>query len=276
LVTPGYFEAMGIRLLAGRAFEPEDMKNAASAVIVNQAFVDAYMKGRDPLTVQVRPATDRSNAPWASVIGVVGNLKHSTLEEAARPQYFQPYPPSTGYWDMFLAVLSTLPAPAVIQAARENLHQLDPALAFDDVRTMEERMAEANARRRFQMALLTAFAALAVLLAMAGIYGVMAYSVRQRTVEIGLRIALGASCRQVLTMIVRQGLSLVAMGLLIGIGAALVLTQTIRSWLYGVAPGDPLTFVLLPPLILAVAGCACFFPAFRASRVDPATAIRDA
>jgi predicted permease len=275
-VTPGYFQAMGMRLLAGRFFDPHDMKNVASAVIVNQAFVNAYMHGRDPLTVPVRSAgSNMSSTPWASVVGVVADWKHTTLEEAPRPEYFHPYRPSFNAWDIRLAILSTLPAQTVVPAARESLRGLDPVLAFDDIRTMDQRVAEASARRRFQMALLTAFAALAVFLAMMGIYGVMAYSVRQRTQEIGLRMALGASGQQVLAMVVQQGLGLVAIGLVIGVAGALVLTQTIRTWLFGVAPNDPLTFVLLPPLILAVAGCASIFPARRASRVDPATAIRN-
>ncbi len=136
-------------------------------------------------------------------------------------------------------------------------------------------MDEASASRRFQMALMTSFAALAVFLAMIGIYGVMAYSVRQRTPEIGLRMALGASSRQVLLMIGRQGLSLVGIGLAGGIAAALLLTRSLQAWLYGVPANDPLTFILIPLLILLVACCACLIPALQAARVDPAIAIRD-
>jgi predicted permease len=274
-VTPGYFASLGMHLLAGRSFHKDDMKNITLAVIVNQAFVDAYLNGHDPLTSEVRSGsrTSISTRPWASVIGVVGNMKNSTLEEKPRPEYFQPYRPNFDAWNLHFAVQSKLPAGVIVSSAQKALHNLDPALALDDIRTMKERVAEATARRRFQMVLLTSFAAIAVFLAMIGIYGVMAYSVRERTSEIGLRMALGASSRQVLMMITRQGLSVVTIGLTIGIAIALVLTRTIRAWLYDVAPNDPLTFVLVPILIFLVAGCACVIPALNASRIDPAIAI---
>ncbi|HWF48336.1 MAG TPA: ABC transporter permease [Bryobacteraceae bacterium] len=276
-VTPGYFDSLGMHLLAGRSFDEDDMKDITSAVIVNQAFVDAYLRGRNPLVSEVRSGSKASisTRPWASVIGVVGNIKHSTLEGKPRPAYFQPYRPNFDAWNLHFAIKSKLPAGVIISSVRKALHDLDPALALDDIRTMKERVAEASARRRFQMVLLTSFAAIAVFLAMIGIYGVMAYSVRERTSEIGLRMALGASSQQVLLMITRQGLSVVTIGLAIGIGIALVLTRSIRAWLYDVAPNDPLTFVLLPVLILAVAGCACVIPALNASRVDPAITIRN-
>ena len=168
-----------------------------------------------------------------------------------------------------------MPEQIAIRSVRRALHDLDPALALDDVRTMKERMAEANARRRFQTVLLTAFAGIALFLAMIGIYGVIAFLVRQRTPEIGLRMALGASSRQVLVMVVRQGLGLVAIGLAVGVGFALLSTRIISAWLYGIGPNDPLTFGVLPLLVLAVAACACLIPAVTASRVDPAVAIRN-
>jgi len=276
-VTPGYFAALGMDLPAGRFFDNHDMKNVTSSIIVNRAFVDAYMRGRDPLKCQVRygSESDMSSRPWATVVGVVANIKHSSLEEKPRPEYLQPYRPNFDAWNLHFAVKSRFPEQIMLPSIRKALHDLDPALALDDVRTMKERMAEASARRRFQMVLLTAFAIMAVVLAMIGIYGVIAYSVRQRTQEIGLRMALGASSQQVLVMVVRQGLKLVTIGLAVGVGSALMLTRIIRAWLYGIGPHDPLTFLLLPLLVLAVASCACLVPAVTASRVDPAIAIRN-
>ncbi len=274
-VTPGYFEALGQPLLAGRPFDEHDMKDVASAVIVNQAFVKAFMQGQDPLAVQIRSGSNLSSRPWVSVVGVVGNIRHSSLEEEPRPEYFQPYRRNFDAWSLHFAARLRIPEQAAIESVRRTLHDLDPALALDDVRTMKERMAEANARRRFQTVLLTAFAAIAIFLAMIGIYGVIAFSVRQRTPEIGLRMALGASSPQVVMMVVRQGLGLVTIGLVVGIGIALLSMRIISSWLYGMGPNNPLTFSLLPLLVFAVAGCACLIPALSASRVDPAIAIRN-
>jgi predicted permease len=274
-VTPGYFEALGLPLLAGRPFDGHDIKNVASAVIVNHAFVNAFMQGQDPLTFQVRLGSNLSSRPWASVVGVVGNIRHSTLEEKPRPEYFQPYRRSFDAWNLRFAMKLQMPEQIAIESVRRALHDLDPALALDDVRTMKERMAEANSRRRFQTVLLTAFAVIAVFLAMIGIYGVIAFLVRQRTPEIGLRMALGASSQQVLVMVVRQGLGPVAIGLAVGVGIALLSMRIISTWLYGIGPNDPLTFGLLPMLVLAVAACACLIPAVTASRVDPAVAIRN-
>jgi ABC-type antimicrobial peptide transport system permease subunit len=163
----------------------------------------------------------------------------------------------------------------LIPSARKALRDLDPALSLSDIRTMQERVTEVNAKRRFQMVLLSGFAGLAVFLAMIGIYGVMSYSVKQRTSEIGLRMALGASQGQVLQMVVRQGMQVVLFGLAAGITAGLLLTRVIRGSLYGVPANDPVTFVIIPLLVLAVACCACLAPALDASRVDPAMAIRN-
>jgi predicted lysophospholipase L1 biosynthesis ABC-type transport system permease subunit len=251
------------------------VKDVPSVVIVNQAFVNAFLRGSDPLRAHLRSGSDVSSRPWQQVVGVVADARHSRLEEKPRPTYFEPYRRNFDAWNLHFALQSKLPPQLLIPAVRKLLHGLDPALALDDIRTMRQRVAEANAQRRFQMVLMTSFAALAIFLAMIGIYGVMAYSVRQRTPEIGLRMALGASSQQVLLMIGRQGLSLVVIGLAVGIVAALVLTRALQAWLDGIAPNDPLTFVLIPFLILAVACCACLVPALQAARVDPAIAIRD-
>ena len=263
-VTPGYIGALGMHLVSGRHLDQRDIKQVTTTVIVNQAFVNTYLRGGEPLGAQVRATPNRT---WSEIIGIVGDMRHSTLEEKPRPAFFWPYRPGFNAWNLHYALRGKLPPEVLMPSVRKLLHDLDPALALDDIHTMRERVAEASAPRRFQMVLMTSFAGLAVFLAMIGIYGVMAYAVRQRRQEIGLRMALGASSRQVLLMIGRQGLTLVVLGLAGGIAAALVLTRALRSWLYGVPTNDPLTFILIPLLILAVGGCACLIPAFQAARV---------
>ncbi len=275
VITPGYLAAFGTNLVAGRSFNERDMQPGSGAVIVNQAFVKAFLAGRDPLTVQVRSGSNIENRPWEAVVGVVGDRRHSKLEEAPRPEYYRPYLPSYDTWNLHFAIHSLLPANQVALMARNTLRQLDPDLALDDIHTMEERMADANARRRFQTILLSTFGLIAILLALGGIYGVLMYSVRQRTREMGLRMALGAKRLHVFAMILKQGLSAVVIGLVLGIIAAFALTRFISSWLYGVPASDPLTYTLLSILVLLVATAACLIPAFDAMRVDPVVAIRD-
>ncbi len=275
-ISPGYIPAFGMRLVAGRPFGDFDLKNADRVVMVNEAFANAFMKNRDPLSVQVRFAsTSTATHPWATVIGVVANRRHSTLEEIPRPEYFQLYSASYDTSNLHFAVRSHLASAQLAASVRNILHEIDPALALDDVRTMDERIAAANARRRFQTILLSAFSFVAILLALGGIYGVLAYSVRQRTKEMGLRMAIGASPLHIFLLVLRQGMGAVVCGLMLGVAAALFLTRAISSWLYQVPSSDPLTYCLVPLLVLAVSSFACFIPALDAINVDPATAIRD-
>jgi predicted permease len=273
-ITPGYFEAFGMRLLSGRGFEERDLLPDSRVMVVNQAFVRAFLGRRDPLTVQIRTGWNTHDAPWWRVIGVIGNRRHSKLEEAPRPEFYQPYWGSDGS-DLHFVIRSALASEQLAGLARGVLHKLDPELTLDDVRTMDERMAEANARRRFQTTLLSVFGALAILLALGGIYGVLSYSVRQRTKEIGVRVALGAGHWNVLALILGQGLTPVLAGLAAGIATALFLTRLIRSWLYGVTAADPVTYGVLVTFVLLAAAIACYFPASAATRVDPVIAIRN-
>jgi putative ABC transport system permease protein len=274
-ITPGYLTAFGMKMLAGRPFSDEDMRARKAVAIVNQAFVKAFMAGRDPLETEVRSGSNLDTRRWSTVVGVVGDRRHSSLEETPRPEYYEPYSPSYDTANFHFAVRSLLPSGQVAAAARSALNQLDPTLALDDLRTMDQRMAVANAKRRFQTIMLGVFGFVAFLLALGGIFGVLSYSVRQRTKEIGLRLALGASPAQVLRMIMGEGLSAVVAGLVIGAGLALSLSRFIGSWLYGVAVSDPPTYALLALSVLLVASVACLLPAFDAMRIDPAVAIRD-
>jgi len=269
-VTPGYRQALGTLLLRGRDFDSHDLK--APVAIVNEKFVATYFQGHDPLGGQVRMGLgDFSGNSWSTVVGVVGDIRHNKLDETAQPQLFQPLDTGNNF---AIAVQPSVPIRQVIDQARAELRSLDPVLSLENIRTMGERMSESNARRRFQTALLSGFAAIAIALALIGIYGVMSYTVKQRTAEIGVRLAVGASRVRVLRMILSQGLSLTAVGLFIGLAGAFALTRLVSSWLFGVKPNDPVTFVAVPLLVLTVASCACIVPAWSATRIDPIQALR--
>lgn len=267
----GYFEAMGIRLLAGRFFTDYDATRKPPVVVVSRSFADLYFRGQEAVGGQIRTGGG-SDAPWYTVAGVVADVRHSSTEQAPKPAFYAPF--AEDYDRATLAIRSTLPPDRVTASVRGAVRTLDPALALEQIRTMEQRVTESNSRRRFQTLVLAVFAAAAVFLALVGLYGLMAYAVKQRTAEVGLRLALGASRGQVLAMVLRQGLGLVAAGLALGLAAALPLTRVVAAWLYGVKAVDPLTFVAVPGMLLVVGLAACAIPAWKATCIDPVSALR--
>jgi predicted permease len=270
-ITPGYRQALGTPLLRGRDFTLDDVNSKTPLVIVNQSFVKKYFHGGDALGQQVRLGIgDFSGAPWSIVIGVMGDIRHTKLEEAGQPQIFGPMDNGDNF-----AIQTTAPVRVIAGQARQILRALDPALTLESMHTMRERMEESNARRRFQTTLLTGFAVIAVALALAGLYGLMSYSVKRRTAEIGLRLAIGSSRGRILGLILSQGLRLTTLGLIIGLGAAFALTRLVSAWLFGVSTTDPVTFLVVPIFVLVVACCACLIPAWSATRVDPIQALRE-
>jgi len=268
----GYFEAMGIRLLAGRLLTDDDAAGKPPVVAVSRSFADLYFRGREAVGGQIRTGSG-ADSPWYTIVGVVADVRHSSTEQAPKPTFYGTYF-ERGDSRATLAIRSTLPPDRVTAAVRGAVRRLDPALALEQIRTMEQRVMESNSRRRFQTLVLAVFAAAAVFLALVGLYGLMAYAVKQRTAEVGLRLALGASRGQVLAMVLLQGLGLVAAGLVLGLAAALPLTRVVAAWLYGVKPADPLTFVAVPVMLLVVGLAACAIPAWKATRIDPVTALR--
>jgi predicted permease len=263
-----YFSAMNTPLIQGRFFTDDESTGGNQPVIVNQAFADTYFAGRNPIGRQISLHFPHPS-PY-TVVGVVANQR-SKLEESAVPQVYHPF---SGEPTAYIAIRSVLPPREVAAGVRAILRTADPNLVFSDFHTMGELVSEAAARRRFQMNLLTAFALMALLLGMVGIYGLLAYSVKQRTAEIGLRIALGASRGHVLRMILRQGLLLTLFGLLLGLSGALALTRVLTSSLFGVSALDPITFAAVPALLLLVTIAACLVPARRAAKVDPMRTLR--
>jgi putative ABC transport system permease protein len=268
-VTPGYRAAIGTALLLGRDFRRSDMDGKTPVAMVNQAFVKAYFHGRSPLGQQVRIGVGNFMGNWYTVVGMVGNIHHDGLAKPAKPQIILPFGGGN-----YFAVGYSIPVQQAIREIRTALRSLDPTLAPDNLHTMGDRIEQNNARRRFQTALLTGFAALAVFLALAGLYAVMSYSVKRRTAEIGIRMALGSPRSRVLGLILSQGLRLTALGLLIGLGGAFALTRLVSGWLFDVQPADPLTFALVPAFVLAVACLACLVPAWNATRIDPIRTLR--
>jgi predicted permease len=270
--SSGYFQAMEIRLLEGRLFDDRDAWGKAGAAIVNQTFVKRYLGGRDPIGQVMRlggpPVKTRT-----TIVGVIGDVKHMALDEKPHAEVYTPTWQS-GAESAVLAVRASGPVAPLASGMRQAVLSLMPAATIFDVHTMDELISDASARRRFQTSLLSIFAAIAVVLALVGIYGLMTYSVKQRTPELGIRMTLGASRVEVLAMVLRQGVGMTAIGVAIGIGGALALTRLLETSLYGVKATDPITFYAVPALILLVSAAACLIPAWKATRIDPAIALR--
>jgi predicted permease len=273
--TNDYFQAIGTPLLSGRFFTPADQTpKAPPVVIVNEAFAKAYFAGHSAIGGHLCLCYFTSGAPsWSTVVGIVADTRFSNLENTPPPQVYSPF------WradldQAFIAVRASLPTAQIIPSIRSAVRTIDPTLAVADIQTMDQRVSEASALRRFQTSLFGVFAAVALFLAAIGLYGVMAYSVKQRTPELGIRLALGAQPSNVLKLIVTQGMTLTILGICIGVAGAFALTRLLSTLLFGIAPTDPSTFILVAAVLLAVSFLACYIPARRAMRVEPIEALR--
>jgi len=213
------------------------------------------------------------DSPPSTVVGVLGNIRNLKLEDAPPPQVYVPFEHDDNNTASF-AIRSSLPEDALVAVVRAAVRSMDPSLAIGDVRTMGDLVSEATARRRFQTTLLMLFAGAALFLAAVGFYGLMAYTVKQRTGEIGVRMALGASMPQIRSLIVERGMRLVIAGLVIGFAGAVALTRLLAGFLYGVRPLDPVTMVGVAVVLAGTTLTACTLPANRASRIEPTEALR--
>jgi putative ABC transport system permease protein len=273
LASPGYIEAMGIPLREGRTFEDGDRAGGERVALVNAEAVRRFWGGRSPLGARIRPGDGEDNEPWRRIVGVVGDVHHSSLGEKPRPEMYYPLDQDTSNRVTF--VLRTREAQAPLaSAARRELAAVDPGLSLFDVRTLEDRVSGSVAAPRSAGLLLGLFAGLAVVLAAAGVYGVLAFTVAQRTREIGIRMAIGASARSVRWWVLRRALGLGGIGILAGLGGALLLGHSLERLLYGVAPSDPPTALAAAAMLSAVTVAAALLPANRATRVDPQEALR--
>jgi putative ABC transport system permease protein len=276
---PGYFKTMNISLVSGRFLSELDTKDAPPAVIVDEMFVARFFPNADPIGKRLRIGGDR--APLRNIVGVFKHMKHYGPDEEARVEIYTPYKqvPAESFAaanrSLWLAVKTTGNDPtSLAPAIRNEVLQIDKDQPISNVGTMEEIVAATVAPQKFATWLLAVFAASAMLLAAVGIYGVMAYSVTQRTHEIGIRMALGAGRHDVLRMVVSQGMKLAFIGVAIGLAGAFVLTRLMSSLLYGVSATDPVTYGGVSVLLAAVALLACLIPARKATRVDPMVALR--
>jgi predicted permease len=277
-VGPGYFETLRVPLLAGRVFENLDSKSETNVVIANQAFVQRYFDGNAQSVVGKRmrfgggPGTQ---LPWQTIVGVVASVRRAKLDREADPELYLAH----GHGGMLetlagLAVRTEVDPRSLAGGVRDAVQAVDPEQAVFDVRTMEERVADAASGVRFNATLLGFFGFVALTLAAVGVYGVIAYSVAERTHEIGIRVALGASRRDVAEMVMTQGTLMTVAGLALGLAGAVFATRYLTSLLYGIAPRDPVTLGGAAALLGVVALVACYLPARRATRVDPMVALR--
>jgi putative ABC transport system permease protein len=273
-VVPDYFGAMGLPLLEGRSFLSTDDQKAPRVVVINAALAREFFPGEDPVGRRIsfqRP--DAAEHTWRTVIGVVADEKQDGLDEPVRPEVYVSHRQSAQD-DMTIVVRAAVPPESLVPDVRRAVRSLDPQVPLYGVRTMEQVLADVTARERFTTLLLGSFAALALLLAAVGIYGVVAYAVSSRTSEIGLRMALGAQRRDVVRMVLGEGLRLVGIGLALGLGLAVLTGRALASLLFETAPTDPLTFTVVALFLMLVAVTATVLPARRASRIDPVTALR--
>jgi putative ABC transport system permease protein len=274
-ITPGYFETMGVSLLRGRDFTDKDAPDQPNVCIINETIVRAFFAGADPIGKRLKMArTDEEQHPWFTIIGVAGDVRSYGLEVKPRPQIYTTVEQNTDNEMTFIVRAETMPTGSLERAIRPEMKSLDPALPLANFRTMESLLANAVARPRFSTFLIGLFATTALLLTAVGLYGVVAYATTQRTREIGIRIALGASGRNVLALVIRQGMLPALIGLAIGLPGALALTRLLANQLYEVKATDPLTFLCVTAVLLLVALAACFLPARRAAKVDPMEALR--
>jgi putative ABC transport system permease protein len=273
VVLPGYFRALGARLLKGRDLSWEDVKEGRKAVVIDERLADKAFPGQDPIGRRLSVRTASQDRESVEIVGVVEHVRQDHPGRDGREQSYA----TLAQWPFnafYFIVRSPLPEARVLEIARDEVRKLDPELALYDVRTLRGYLAQVTAGQRFAMQLLGVFAALAAALAGIGLYGTIAYAVSQRDREFGIRMALGAGPRELRSLVVRQGLSLAALGIGLGIAAALALSRVLSSLLYGVSPADPLTYAVIVLSVAALALLASYLPALRAARLQPARVLR--
>ena len=273
-VTPRWFETMGIPLVRGRLLGPEDVRDAPQAILVNESFA-ARFAGRDPIGERVRIGANRPETPLGTIVGVVADVRHTSLASAPSNVFYV----AMGQWTWVdstqtLVVRTTGDSVSLVPSIKQAVWSVNPTLPVTRITTMVDLVAQSEARRTFALAVFAAFGLAALLLAGVGVYGVIEERVTERTREIGLRAALGATPKRIAALVVGQGLALTIIGVVIGVGVAASSTRAIASLLFGIEPFDLVTYAGVVVLLLGIAFIACYAPAFRAARIDPAITLR--
>ncbi|HZS47616.1 MAG TPA: ABC transporter permease [Blastocatellia bacterium] len=277
-VSSDYFKAMGVPLLSGRYFTTLDRRDGLPVVIINHVMAEQYWPGEDPIGKRLKFGDSRSTEPWLTVVGVVADMHRQGLEKQVISQMFFPHEQSPGpgmLHNMDLMVHASSDPLRFAAAVRNEIHSIDKTIPVFGETTVSQRYADLGSQRRFQTWLLGLFSTIALILAAVGIYGLMHYSVNQRTKEIGVRVALGATNLEILRMVLKQGMALCVVGLAIGIAAAMAITRVLSSLLFGVSSTDTVTFTTVPLLLATVALAAIYIPARRATMVNPIEALRN-
>jgi len=269
-VTPDYFRTLGIPLIKGRDFSDRDKSDAPKTAIINNDLAHIYFPNEDPINKRI---TFDDGGSWISIVGVTGDVKQLGLDSSARPEVYFPYL-QVAAPSMSIVVRSATEPSSLVNAVKSQIQMIDKDLPLDDAQTMQKILADSSSGRRFNMLLLSVFAVVALVLAVVGIYGVMSYTVTQRTHEIGIRVAVGAQPRDVFRMVIGQGMILAMIGVAFGLVGAFALTRLMKTMLFGVEATDPVTFVSIALLLTGVALVACYIPSRRATKVDPLVALR--
>ena len=273
-VTPGWFAAMGIPLVQGRLIERSDDERAPRVLVVNQAFVKRYFPSGDAIGKRMRLGKLTSDFPWATIVGTVGDVRNFTLDEPPEPAMYWPVAQIRTTPSLAIVVRTQNDPDALAPAVRDAIAEIDQAQPIYDMQSLDQLVAKSLDQRRFTLTLMLLFGVIALVLSAIGIYGVMAFAVTQRTQEIGIRMALGASALDVLKMVVGSGMFLAVIGVAVGLIGAFAVTRLMASLLFGVSPTDLMTFGLVTAGLLLVALLACYIPARRATKVDPLVALR--
>ncbi len=280
-VLGDYFKALGIHLRGGRLFDSRDHLGSEPVLVINETMARQFFPGNDAVGQQVKLGDPQSRDPWYTIVGVVADVKNNELANSVRPQIYQAYSQledsviALGYGkSMVLAVKAAAEPASLASAVRASVARLDPQLPVSDLETVKAQVEASLAPQWFETGLVASFAGLALLLAALGIYGVVSFAVTQRTQEIGVRMALGASRGGVLTLMIAQGMKLVIAGVLLGMAASFAMTRLMKGFLFGVPPTDWVTFSIAPVVLCVVALAANLAPARRAASVDPVVALR--
>jgi putative ABC transport system permease protein len=274
IISPGYFDTMGIPLLRGRPLTEQDTETTQNVVVISETMARRYWPGEEVVGKRIAVGKVRKPEDWIQIVGVVKDVRQFELTADPKPQMYLPYR-QFGFFDaQDLVVKTDVDSASLAATVRKAVWEIDKDQPVSNIRTMEEILADSIARQRFSMLLLAIFAGVALVLAGVGIYGIMSYSVAQRTHEIGIRMALGAQTGAVLKLAVGYGMKLVVAGLVIGLIAAFALTRVMATLLFGVTATDPTTFTLISLLLIAVAVLASYVPARRATKVNPIIALR--